>query len=239
VISERNRDVTTITRKSLLLRWRSGTIKTMKDRDASRHPGPFRIMQVDSEIAGLLVAVGFLVMGFVSMPIATWFVLGALTLGVVVALLLRFTPKKFSRVVLGTVIILAVGVLCWLGHEPRRPGTVSSNAFYVLPNNVPFTMHKTGYWLDCWFDQHAKVDRCKLTDENGNGTFEDVFLPCVGQTPLKQWELVFDTRWTAYTWTRSPDKGINVPVVYLKDRQVLLPQSFYAEAKRDAGCSPS
>jgi hypothetical protein len=211
----------------------------MKDRDASRHPGPFRIMQVDSEIAGLLVAVGFLVMGFVSMPIATGFVLGAITLGVVVALLLRFTPNKFSRVVLGTVIILAVGVLWWLGHKPRRPRTVSSHALYVLPNNVPFTLHKTGYWLDCWFDQHAKVDRCKLTDENGNGTFEDVFLPCVGQTPLKQWELVFDTRWTAYTWTRSPDKGINVPVVYLKDRQVLLPQSFYAEAKRGAGCSPS
>ena len=211
----------------------------MKDRDASRHPGPFRIMQVDSEIAGLLVAVGFLVMGFVSMPIATWFVLGAITLGVAVALLLRFTPKKFSRVVLGTVIILAVGVLWWLGHKPRRPRTVSSNALYVLPNNVPFTLHKTGYWLDCWFDQHAKVDRCKLTDENGNGAFEDVFLPCVGQTPLKQWELVFDTRWTAYTWTRSPDKGINFPVVYLKDRQALLPQSFYSEAKRDAGCSPS
>ena len=211
----------------------------MKDRDASRHPGPFRIMQVDSEIAGLLVAVGFLVMGFVSMPIATWFVLGAITLGVIVALLLRFTPKKFSRVVLGTVIILAVGVLWWLGHKPRRPRTVSSNALYVLPNNVPFRLHKTGYWLDCWFDQQAKVDRCKLSDEDGTGSFEDAFLPCVGQTPLKQWELVFDTRLTGETWTRSPDKGINVPVVYLKDRQVLLPQSFYAEAKRDAGCSPS
>ncbi len=210
----------------------------MKDHDANRHPGPFRVMRVDSEFAGLLVAVGFFVMGFVSMPLATEFVLGAITLGVVVALLLRFTPKKFSRVVLGTVIILAVGVLWWLGHKPRRPRTVSSNALYVLPNNVPFTLHKTGYWLDCWFDEHSNVDRCKLTDENGNGTFEDVFLPCVGQTPLKQWELVFDTRWTGYTWTRSPDKGINVPIIDLKDRQVLLPQSFYVQAKRDAGCSP-
>jgi hypothetical protein len=79
----------------------------MKDRDASKHPGPFRIMQMDSEIAGLLVAVGFLVMGFVSMPIATGFVLGAVALGVIVALVLRFTPKKFTRVVLGTVVILA------------------------------------------------------------------------------------------------------------------------------------
>ena len=92
-------------------------------------------MQVDSEIVGLLVAVGFLVMGFVSMPIATGFVLGAVALGVIVALVLRFTPKKFSRVVLGTVIILAAVVLWWEGHNPRRPRTVSSNALYVLPNN--------------------------------------------------------------------------------------------------------
>lgn len=106
----------------------------MKHHDANRHPGPFQVMRVDSEFDGLLVAVGFLVMGFVSMPIATGFVLGAIALGVVVALLLRFTPKKFSHVVLGTVIILAVGVLWWLGHKPRRPRTVSSNALYVLPN---------------------------------------------------------------------------------------------------------
>jgi hypothetical protein len=65
----------------------------MKDHDANRHPGPWRIMQVDSEFAGLLVAVGFLVMGFVSMPIATCFVLGALVLGGLVAILLRLTGK--------------------------------------------------------------------------------------------------------------------------------------------------
>jgi len=210
----------------------------MRDHDANRHPGPFRVMRVDSEFAGLLVAVGFLVMGFVSMPLATGFVLGAITLGVVVALLLRLTPKKFTRVVLGTLIILTAIMLWWGGHKPRRPRTVSPNALYVLPNNVPFTLNKTGYWLDCWFDEHANVDRCKLTDENGTRSFEDVFLPCVGQNPLKQWELVFNTRWTGYTWTRSPQKGINAPVVQLQDGQVLLPQSFYAQAKRDARCSP-
>jgi len=122
----------------------------MEDHDAKRHPGPWRVMRVDSEFAGILLAVGFLVMGLVSMPVGTGFVLGSITLGVVVALLLRFTPKKFSRVVLGIVIILAAGVLWWLGHKPRRPRTVSSNALYVLPNNVPW-LHQTGYWLECWF----------------------------------------------------------------------------------------
>ena len=176
----------------------------MKDHGANRHSGPFRVMKVDSEFAGLLVAVGFLVMGLVSMPIATGFVLGAITLGVVVALLLRFTPEKFALVVLGTVIILTAIILWWGGHKPRRPRTVSSNALYVLPNNVPFTLHKTGYWLDCWFDERAKVDRCKLSDEDGASSFEDAFLPCVGQTPLPQRELVFNTRWTGHTY--GPDR---------------------------------
>ncbi len=210
----------------------------MKTHDAPKHPGPWRVMQVDSELAGLLVAVGFLVMGFVSMPIATGFVLGAITLGVVVALLLRFTPRKFSRVAIVMVIILAAVGLWWEGHKPRRPRTVSSSALYVLANNVPFTLHKTGYWLDCWFDQHANADRCKLTDEDGTVSFEDVFLPCVGQTPLPQSELAFNTRRTGKTWTRSPDNKINAPVVHLENGQILLPQSFYAEAKRDVYCSP-
>jgi hypothetical protein len=65
----------------------------MKTHDSERHPGPWRVMRVDSEFAGLLVAAGFLLMGFVSFPIATWFVVGTLLLGGGVALLLRFTRK--------------------------------------------------------------------------------------------------------------------------------------------------
>ena len=91
----------------------------MENHDAKRHPGPWLVMQVDSEFAGLLVAVGFLVMGLVSMPLATGFVLAAIVLGVIVALVLRFTPRKFSRVILGTVIVLAVFAL-WtmLANDP-------------------------------------------------------------------------------------------------------------------------
>jgi len=65
----------------------------MKNHDVERHPGPWRVMQIDSEFAGLLVAAGFLVMGFVSMPVAAWFVLGSLMVGGVVGLVLHFTAK--------------------------------------------------------------------------------------------------------------------------------------------------
>jgi hypothetical protein len=66
----------------------------MKDHDANRHPGPWRVMQVDAGLAGIIVAVGFLVMGLVSIPVVRWFLLGALLLGGVVALLLRLTREE-------------------------------------------------------------------------------------------------------------------------------------------------
>jgi hypothetical protein len=66
----------------------------MKQVDGPRHPGPMRLMRVDAEFAGIIVAVGFLVMGAVGLDIGKWFVLGAFVLGAAVALLLRLTRKE-------------------------------------------------------------------------------------------------------------------------------------------------
>ena len=59
----------------------------------AHHPGPFRTMQVDSEVAGILVALGFVVMAIVGIPLARWFVLGTALMEISVALVLRFTRK--------------------------------------------------------------------------------------------------------------------------------------------------
>lgn len=66
----------------------------MKNRDVSRHPGIMRVMKVDSEFAGLLLAAAFLVMGAVGLDIGKYFVLGTLGLGVGVAVLLRFHSQE-------------------------------------------------------------------------------------------------------------------------------------------------
>jgi hypothetical protein len=66
----------------------------MRD-DEKPHPGPWRVMQVDSGVVGIAIAAGFVVLGLVSMPALTLiFLLGAVPLGVAVALLLRFTDKS-------------------------------------------------------------------------------------------------------------------------------------------------
>jgi len=61
----------------------------MKDRDASRHPGPMRSMQVDAEFAGVFVAIAFALMLAVALPITKWFVLGTILLGGLIAVGIR------------------------------------------------------------------------------------------------------------------------------------------------------
>ena len=50
-------------------------------------------MQVDSEVVGILVALGFVVMAVVGIPLARWFVLGTARIAILVALVLRFIQK--------------------------------------------------------------------------------------------------------------------------------------------------
>jgi len=66
----------------------------VKNREGKPHPGPFRIPHVDSGFAGILVAIGFVLMGVVALPIGKWFLLSALALGLAVALLLHYVRKQ-------------------------------------------------------------------------------------------------------------------------------------------------
>jgi hypothetical protein len=53
------------------------------------HPGPFRMMKVNPGLAGILIAVGIVVLGIVGLPIAKWFLLGAVLVGCVIAFILH------------------------------------------------------------------------------------------------------------------------------------------------------
>ena len=66
----------------------------MKRQIVPPHPGPFRFMRADAEFAGIMIAVGFVVMGLVGLPIAKWFLLAAIALAIVVAFILRATKKQ-------------------------------------------------------------------------------------------------------------------------------------------------
>lgn len=210
----------------------------MKDHDANRHPGPWRVMSVDSESAGILIAVGFLAMGLVSISVARWFVLGCLALGAAFAVLLRFATRSVLRLIVKAAIILILAiavVVWWAGRVPQRPHALSSNAVYVLPNNVPLGFFQKGYWLECWLDQHENNDRCRITDKNGNGVFEDVFVTCGIQATVPQSELVLEPG-TGRRWIQLHDDKVNVPIIYVQYGQILVPRSLYAEVKQKGFC---
>lgn len=66
----------------------------VKDHSTPPHPGPFRIPTTSGEFAAIIVAVGFVTLGVAGLPIAKFFLLGAVILGVVVAMLFRVLRKK-------------------------------------------------------------------------------------------------------------------------------------------------
>lgn len=68
----------------------SETIGSVKAPDSPPpHPGPFRMMKVGPGIAGILIALGFIVLGIVGLPLARWFLLGAVLSGCLIALVLH------------------------------------------------------------------------------------------------------------------------------------------------------
>jgi len=104
----------------------------MQHRDPERHPGVWRIMQVDSEWAGVLIAAGFVLMGLVSLPIAKWFFLGAVMVGVMVALVLRLTKSEPPQSVgLGSQPESAKGPEATKSSHRREP-TKSNRSIDVL-----------------------------------------------------------------------------------------------------------
>ena len=65
----------------------------MKDHSTPRHPGPLRLMSIGVGSAAVMVAVSFVALGLAGLPIAKFFLLGAILLGVGVAILFRVFRK--------------------------------------------------------------------------------------------------------------------------------------------------
>ena len=73
------------------IKWDNAAVK---DHSIPRHPGPMRFMGIGGGSAALIVAVGFVALGLVGLPLAMFFLLGAIPVGIGVAVLLHFREKK-------------------------------------------------------------------------------------------------------------------------------------------------
>jgi hypothetical protein len=139
---------------------------------------------------------------------------------------------KISGIALLLMIACGLLALWWGSRPPHRPPNLSASALYIERGVVPFKLLNSGEWLDCWFDEHEHVVRCKLTNMNGWSEFEDVFLPYPRQSPVLPADLILNRRRTGTLWSGTYEKSIQYPIVYLANGEILLPRSDFEKAKR-------
>jgi hypothetical protein len=58
------------------------------------HPGPFRLVRIGIGAVAILIALGFVMLGLIGVPIARFFLLGAILLGAGIAILFHALRKK-------------------------------------------------------------------------------------------------------------------------------------------------
>jgi hypothetical protein len=119
----------------------------------------------------------------------------------------------------------------WLANKvPTRPKAVAQNAAFLWAPAVGFPggLPRRGWWLACW-ENHGH-DHCRLSDIDGNTQYQGEFVPYGGKAPLSSDQLEIDTERTTEhkVWIGSE----LVPLVYLKNGEILVPASGYDEAKR-------
>jgi hypothetical protein len=148
--------------------------------------------------------------------------------------MLKLKILMFRVLGLGVVAFIIFSSLMWWGSRfPKRPANISPRGVFLEVGSVPFKLSTHGDWLECWKDEKANVDRCKYTDEKGVVYFEDFVLPYEGISPVPEEELVIDTGRTRGFHYGVTDKNIRFPLIFLRNGQILLPQSDYERGKQN------
>jgi hypothetical protein len=142
-----------------------------------------------------------------------------------------------------TVVVLGiVGIYWWADTPPTRPAGVTKDAifFWGLPVGLPAP--KRGDWVSCNFDPELNQDVCRVVAMDGVLIYQGIFMPYLAKTPLHDDQLTIDANLTNLAQERvevnpatagSGERGINfVPLVYLRDGDVLIPEQSYAEGAK-------
>lgn len=145
---------------------------------------------------------------------------------------------KLLKILLGGIIglvilLLSFFVLMWWGSRiPKRPTNISASGIFIERGSVPFKLSTQGDWLDCWQDMRTDTDRCRLTDEKGNLKFEGIFLSYQTKAGVSESELKIDATRTGNLWIGVTAASMSLPIVFLQNGTILLPQSDYEKAKK-------
>ena len=143
----------------------------------------------------------------------------------------RITVFKLISIFAGILFIFLL-LMWWGSRIPKRPANISSRGVFLEVGVVPFKLSTHGDWLECWNDEKANLDRCRYTDEKGTVYFEDFVLPYEGISPVPEKELIIDPVRTSSFHYGVTDKDLRFPLIFLRNGEILLPQSDYEWGKQ-------
>lgn len=120
------------------------------------------------------------------------------------------------------------GAHWWSRIPPKRPANVASNAVFLWAPHVGLPAPRRGWWLSCRYE--ANRDYCRLSDIHGNAKYDGEFITYGTKTAVPGSNLTID-----------PQKSVDhkvwvgntlVPLVYLRNGDILIPQESYNAGSR-------
>jgi hypothetical protein len=145
----------------------------------------------------------------------------------------------------GIVLVLLIAIKClywWADTPPKRPANVPPSAVFFWGPPVGLPAHKRGDWITCWVDSKYNVDRCRVVEIDGSLLYEGVFVSFEGHASIPESDLVIDSKTTNLAQERVGLNATNeesiepgpkyVPLIYLRNGQVLIPEKGYERGKQ-------
>jgi hypothetical protein len=128
-----------------------------------------------------------------------------------------------------SLILIIVGAFWWANTVPGRPKNVAANAVFLWAPYVGLPAPRRGWWLACWKSIEGP-DRCRLSDINGGTEYEGEFVPYGRKPalPTDQMRINADKTREQKLWVGEA----LVPLVYLRNGDVLIPVDKYEEGSQ-------
>lgn len=134
-----------------------------------------------------------------------------------------------ALVVIMFVVVIGIAIAYWQsGNTPPRPRTVAQGAVFLWAPNLPFPRPRRGWWLSCRYDQGHDV--CTLSGVDGKPDYVGEFVTYRSQGVLSDSQLAIDPE-------KSTDhnvwiEGQLVPLIYLKNGEILIPKDKYDQGSQ-------
>ncbi|HZE81439.1 MAG TPA: hypothetical protein VE604_11085 [Candidatus Polarisedimenticolia bacterium] len=138
--------------------------------------------------------------------------------------------KKVALTLTAILVVVVTGIaaLYWRSNTiPGRPNNVSPSAVFLWAPYVGLPAARRGWWMSCEH-QPPQPARCALSDIDGTLKYEGEFLPYVAGVAVGKLDIDAEKTREYKIWVGDA----LVPIVYLKNGEILIPSSRYEEGKR-------